>query len=272
MNKSSQASLKPNKKLKRGIQTSQARNAKTAELLYGIFPVQQALLHHKRSLSCLYIKEGPASERLNALCHLAEERGIAINKLHKGKLDHLCPSVPHQGVALACGPLPYAPDDLLNNPDTSSPPLFVALDQIEDPHNFGAIVRSCSFFDISGIIVPQQHSSPVTPAVSKTSAGVVEYFPVIAVANLARFLTAQKKKGYWIVGLDLRAEQPIAALSQDRPLILVVGNEGRGIRPLVHSVCDWHVTIPGNPEVSSLNVSNATAIALYQLSEASRPL
>ncbi len=220
----------------------------------------------KRVFSCLYIKEGSSSERASELCRLAAEQAIPIHPLDKKKLDALCPSVTHQSVILACGPLPYADVSLLNQPNSETPPIFVALDQIEDPHNFGAIVRSCSFFEVSGVIVPQQHSSALTPTVSKTSAGVAEYFPIIAVANLARFLKEQKKKGYWIVGLDAQAEQKITTLSPDRPLILVVGNEGHGIRPLIRATCDWQLTIPGNTDVTSLNVSNATAIALYQLS------
>ncbi|MBF0280103.1 MAG: 23S rRNA (guanosine(2251)-2'-O)-methyltransferase RlmB [SAR324 cluster bacterium] len=267
MSKSSQKLIKSNKNHKRLRTASSSKNTfQTPEFLYGILPVQQALLHCKRTMSLLYIKDGPPSERIQELCRLAGNQKIPVQQKSSRELDALCPSVTHQGVVLACGPLPYAEAGLLDRVSSKNAPVFVALDQIEDPHNFGAIVRSCSFFNISGVIVPQHHASPLTSTVSKTSAGVVEHFPVIAVANLARFLKEQKKKGYWIVGLDFDAEQKISSLTLDRPLILVLGNEGRGIRPLVRATCDWQLSIPGNTGVSSLNVSNAAAIALYQLS------
>ena len=243
-----------------------------SELLYGILPVQQALLHRKRVLFSLSIKESPASKRLKYLQNMAHEISLSVHYLNQGQLDILCPQVPHQGVVLSCGPLPYADYDLLDTPlpaakATHRFPIYVAMDRIEDPRNLGAIVRSCAFFNVSGVIVPRQNSSPLSPAVSKSSAGMVESFPVMAVANLPRFLKEQKKKGYWIVGLDTQAELSVTTLRQDRPYILVVGNEGQGMRKLVKSSCDWQVTISGNIKVAALNVSNATAIALYQLTE-----
>ena len=246
-----------------------APTSASSELLYGILPVRQALLHRKRALISLAIKERFASKRLKELRDMAEKIGVPVHFLNQSRLDALCPAIPHQGAVLTCGMLPYADHDLpdapLQLPGVSHFPIYVALDQIEDPHNLGAIVRSCAFFDVSGVIVPRQHSSPLNPVVSKSSAGVVESFPVIAVANLSRFLKTQKKKGYWIVGLDTEAEMPMTTLFHDRPYILVVGNEGRGMRQLLKSICDWQVTIQGNMKGAALNVSNATAIALYQL-------
>ena len=244
----------------------------SSELLYGILPVQQALLYRKRTLFSLAIKENSFSERLQELQNMADKIDLPVHILNQSQLDVLCPKVPHQGAILTCGPLPFADQNLLEEPLPSATatyefPIFVALDQIEDPHNLGAIVRSCAFFNVSAVIVPRPHSSPLSPVVSKGSAGVVESFPVIVVANLARFLKVQKKKGYWIVGLEAQGEESVTTLCQDRPYILVVGNEGRGMRQLVKSICDWQVTIPGNMNVAALNVSNAIAIALYQLTQ-----
>ena len=140
--------------------------------------------------------------------------------------------------------------------------MIVVLDQIEDPHNLGAVLRTCGFFDVSAVVVSKDHSCGLTPVVSKSSSGVAEWLPVISVTNLTRFLQKQKSKGYWIVGLAEESNQSVSQLVRDKPLILVMGNEGRGIRPLIRKQCDWLVSIAGNPEVCSLNVSNAAAIAL----------
>ena len=126
----------------------------------------------------------------------------------------------------------------------------------------GAVLRTCGFFDVSAVVVSKDHSCGLTPVVSKSSSGVVEWLPVISVTNLSRFLQKQKSEGYWIVGLAEESNQSFSQLVRDKPLILVVGNEGRGIRPLIRKQCDWLVSIAGNPEVSSLNVSNAAAVAL----------
>ncbi|MBF0286528.1 MAG: 23S rRNA (guanosine(2251)-2'-O)-methyltransferase RlmB [SAR324 cluster bacterium] len=245
----------------------------TGELLYGIQPVKEALVCQKRQIFYLYLKHGgkspstPSSERLEELARLAKKANIPVNRMDNRQMDQLVGGVLHQGSILSCGPVPYGDAHLLADPTPTEHRLFVALDQVEDPHNMGAIIRSSAFFHASGVIVPMNHSAPLTPTVSKSSAGVLEYFPVIGVPNLARFLEQQKKKGYWIVGLDADTEECISSLKWDRSYILVVGNEGKGMRQLVHATCDWHLSIAGNSEVSSLNVSNATAVALFQLTQ-----
>ena len=182
----------------------------------------------------------------------------------------MCPDAVHQGVVLRCGILPFSPISVLPLPVEGKLPLIVVLDQIEDPHNLGAVLRTCGFFDVSAVVVSKDHSCGLTPVVSKSSSGVAEWLPVISVTNLTRFLQKQKSEGYWIVGLAEESNQSVSQLVRDKPLILVMGNEGRGIRPLIRKQCDWLVSIAGNPEVSSLNVSNAAAVALnhfYVLSE-----
>lgn len=248
---------------------SRERGSKREDYLHGILPIQNALHYRKRKLEHLYLKQGgPSSKRLEALAQAAKKIGVPVSWMDKKEMDEACPNVLHQGCLLKCGPLPFASLEDIKL-DSEKPPVFLALDQVEDPHNLGAIIRSCAFFKISGIIVTELHSSGLTPTVSKTSAGTLEHFPVISVGNLARFLEVQKKSGYWIVGMDAEAEQDMKALTLDRPLIMVLGNEGKGMRPLVRNTCDWKVKIAGSVEVSSLNVSNAAAIALYQLAQIS---
>ncbi|MBS1256674.1 MAG: 23S rRNA (guanosine-2'-O-)-methyltransferase RlmB [Deltaproteobacteria bacterium] len=234
------------------------------ELLYGIQPVLAALRHRKRQLYELFIKKNTDhSGRLNELRMLAEKFRIPVREMPVNKFSEICPDAVHQGVALRCGMLRFSSISEIPQLAEDSLSLIVALDQIEDPHNLGAILRTCGFFNVNAVVVSKDHSCGLTPVVSKTSAGVAEWLPVISVINLTRFLQQQKSKGYWVVGLAEESSENINELVWDRPLILVMGNEGRGIRPLIRRQCDWIFSISGNPEVSSLNVSNAASIALY---------
>ena len=243
-----------------------AKPKERTELLYGIQPVLAALKHRKRHLDQLFLKkDASSSERLNEIRKLGEKLGLPVSEIAVSKLTEISSDSVHQGVLLRCGYLPFATMHDLPQSTIGNHPLLVVLDQIEDPHNLGAIIRTCGFFDVSAVIVPQDHSSGLTPVVSKASAGVAEWFPVISVTNLVRFLNEQKTKGFWVAGLEGDAPHRFTDFSQDRPLILVLGNEGRGIRRLVRKNCDWLVSIPGNREFTSLNVSNAVAVALYHL-------
>ena len=233
------------------------------ELLYGLQPVRAALRRRKRKFSELFIKIGKNnSGRISEIRKLAEEIGVPVNKVPVNRLKELCPDVVHQGVVLRCGLLPFSTISDLSLTLEGELPLIVVLDQIKDPHNLGAIIRTCGFFDVTAVVLSKDHSCGLTPVVSKSSSGVAEWLTVISTTNLTRFLQKQKTKGYWIVGLAEESNQSLSQLERDKPLILVLGNEGRGVRPLIRKQCDWLVRITGNPQVSSLNVSNAAAIAL----------
>ena len=239
---------------------------KTSLYLYGVLPVQAALINRRRKMDHLYLKNtSESSKRLRKIRILGEQNGIPISEVPVKKLEEMCPDALHQGVVLSCDSLPYSTYSDLPQTFEGKYNLIVALDQITDPHNLGAILRTCGFFKVGAVVVPQDHTAGLTGAVAKASAGVSEWFPVISVPNLARFLQQQKSKGFWVIGLVEDAEESVAKLSQDRPMILVLGNEGKGIRPLSRRNCDWLVSIQGNPEVSSLNVSNAAAVVLFHL-------
>ena len=243
-----------------------AKPNERSELLYGIQPVLGALQHKKRHLDQLYLKKDAySSERLTEIRKLAEQLRLPVSEVTVSKLTEISSDAVHQGVVLRCGFLPFASMHDLPQSAVGTHSLLVVLDQIKDPHNLGAIIRTCGFFEVNAVVVPQDHSSGLTPVVSKASAGVAEWLPVISVTNLARFLNEQKTKGFWVAGLEENAPHRFTDFSRDRPMILVLGNEGRGIRRLVRKHCDWLVCIPGNQEVPSLNVSNAVAVALYHL-------
>ena len=233
------------------------------ELLYGLQPVRAALRCRKREFSELFLKIGKNnSGRITEIRKLAEEIGLPVNEVPGNRLKEMCPDAVHQGVVLRCGILPFSTISDLSLTLEGELPLIVVLDQIKDPHNLGAIIRTCGFFDVTAVVLSKDHSCGLTPVVSKSSSGVAEWLTVISTTNLTRFLQKQKTEGYWIVGLAEESNQSLSKLERDKPLILVLGNEGRGVRPLIRKQCDWLVSISGNPQVSSLNVSNAAAIAL----------
>ena len=178
----------------------------------------------------------------------------------------MCSNSVHQGVILNCSTLAFS--SIEDHPEIFKKrlPIIVALDRIEDPQNFGSILRTCGFFGVDGVVVPRDHTSRLSAVVSKASAGVSEWFPVISVPNLTRFIIEQKSKGFWIVGLEENAIENLTFLKRDRPLIIVFGNEGRGIRHLVKNNCDNLYKITGNNKISSLNVSNAASVVLFHLS------
>ncbi len=169
----------------------------------------------------------------------------------------------HQGMALEVAPLP--PTDLheiLHNPAVTH---LVALDQVTDPHNVGAIMRSAAAFGVSAILTPQHHSAKETATLAKSASGALETVPLIEVSNLAQALKEAKTQDFWVIGLDGEAETAIDATPRYNKYLLVLGAEGKGLRRLTREHCDLHVAIPITSTIESLNVSNAAAIALYAL-------
>ncbi len=238
------------------------------DILYGVQPVLSALRHGKRKLERLYLKKNAKfSERLKEIREIADGFMIPVSEVSSKKLSEMSLNSVHQGVILQCSSLSFSSINDFSKIFSEKHSIIVALDQVEDPHNLGAILRTCGFFNVGAVVVPRDHTSRLSAVVSKASAGVSEWFPVISVPNLARFLSEQKSKGFWTVGLEENANDSVFKLTSDRPLIIVFGNEGRGLRQLVKHNCDHLYRIPGNSEISSLNVSNAAAVVLSHLSK-----
>jgi 23S rRNA (guanosine2251-2'-O)-methyltransferase len=241
------------------------RELQREETLYGIQAVWEALNHGQRRLDRLLIKASSGNRRLQEVRGLAQAQGVPVQEMDVRDLDRACTGSVHQGVVLLCGPRMLGDSSELPDPQSSPFPVLVALDQVEDPHNLGAILRTCGFLGASALVVPRDHTPPLGGAVAKSSTGVSEWFPILSVPNLHRFLKQAQQLGYWVVGLDQEEARPLKELQRDRPLILVLGNEGQGLRQLTRQTCDWTVGISGSGAVDSLNVSNAAAIALYQV-------
>lgn len=177
------------------------------------------------------------------------------------ELEGLCGSPDHQGVVAEVDPYPYAdPNALLRRADA----LIVALDQVQDPRNLGAICRSAEFAGAAGVVIPERRSAEVTAVVCKASAGAVEHLNVAHVRNLADWLAEAKQANFWIWGADAGAGDAPWSVDLNGPTVLVLGGEGKGIRPRVASACDGLVALPKLGKVGSLNVSAAAAALLFE--------
>ncbi|BDU10373.1 23S rRNA (guanosine(2251)-2'-O)-methyltransferase RlmB [Aurantimicrobium sp. INA4] len=208
-------------------------------------------------------------DRVKEMLAIATQRGIPIMEVMKPELDRMggYDSV-HQGVAIKVPPYDYAhPHDLLEAAfDANKTPLFVALDGITDPRNLGAIIRSTAAFGGNGIILPQRRSVGVTAAAWKTSAGAAARLPVSMAANLTATIKSFKDQGVFVIGLDGGGDTMLPGLElADRPLLIVVGNEGKGLSKLVTDNCDAIVSIPISASTESLNAGIAASVALYEV-------
>lgn len=177
------------------------------------------------------------------------------------ELERLCGSPDHQGVVAEVDPYPYGdPTALLRREGA----LLVALDQVQDPRNLGAVCRSAEFAGVAGVVIPERRSAAITPATCKASAGAVEHIEVAHVRNLADWLAEAKEAGFWIWGADAEAPQSAWQTDLSGPTVLVLGGEGKGLRPRVSAACDGLIALPQRGKVDSLNVSAAATALLFE--------
>ena len=249
---------------------SRPPTAPGGEGLYGINPVQAALQARRRVLRQLCLKAGRPSEKLALLRWLAEQARIPVSEHTQAELESMAGSPNHQGVVLRCGPLPLLPESKVWETPLGDPPLLLALDEVEDPRNLGAVVRCAAAFGAQGVVLTRRHTAPPGAVASKASAGTLETLPVYEVGNLSQFLAQAKERGYWVAGSAVGGGTHLPEFQRDRPLVLVLGNEGRGMRELVTRHCDFLLTIPlaGG---GSLNVAAAAAVLLYHLRPKTEP-
>lgn len=177
------------------------------------------------------------------------------------ELERLCGSPDHQGVVAEVDPYPYAdPNALLRREDA----LIVVLDQVQDPRNLGAICRSAEFAGATGVVIPERRSAEITAVACKASAGAVEHLDVARVRNLADWLAETKQAGFWLWGADAEADQAPWDVDLTGPTVLILGGEGKGLRPRVASACDGQLALPRLGQLDSLNVSAAAAALLFE--------
>lgn len=237
----------------------------SGEIVYGINPVREALRGTRKAFE-LFVQENATDHRIGKLAALAEEQGVAVRRRQREDLARLAGSSHHQGVVLSVAPFTYVElEELVATIRNSGKPFFLlVLDGIQDPQNLGALIRTAACAGVQGVIIPRDRACGVTAVVEKASAGAVETVPVTQVTNLARCLEQLKDVGCWVYGLVGESDVTIYDIDFTGNLVIVVGGEGEGIRPLVRKQCDHLAAIPHYGGVSSLNASVAGGVALFE--------
>ena len=236
------------------------------EVLYGIHPVEEAIRSASRQLDHISVaqqRDARRDARLEAVITLARAAKIRISIEPRDQLTRLARTDAHQGVLAIIRERQFlAVEDLLALP--GNPRFFLALDGVEDPHNLGALIRTADGAGVDGILLPERRSAPITATVAKTSAGASEHVRIARVTNLVRALEQMKKANIWIVGLDERGSHDYTDYDFSTDTVLVLGREGAGLHDLVRKTCDHLLRIPMAGQVSSLNVSVAGAVVMYE--------
>lgn len=233
-------------------------------LIIGRKPVTEAVKNGK-PIQKILIREGSASGPLAALLQEARDRGIRIDRVPERELDRMAEGHHHQGVVAYTAAGTYTDfERILQAVQEKRKALLVILDEIEDPQNLGAIIRTAECAGASGVILPKRRSAGLSPAAVKASAGATEYIPCARVSNLASAIEELKKRGFWIGCCDMGGDNLFAADLPEK-IALVIGNEGRGVGRLIREKCDFALSIPLYGKIESLNASAAAAVVLYEV-------
>lgn len=240
--------------------------------IYGKHAVKEALINHQQ-INKFFIQDGLSNPEIKYLFSLSKQEHIPVSYVPKAKLDKLTDNANHQGLVLSTPIIEYrSMNDVINLAKKhNEDPLIVILDSIEDPHNLGSILRTADAIGIHGIIIPKRHAVGLTGIVAKTSVGAVEHVPVVRVSNLVNFVDKLKRKGFWIWGTDVEGDD-YRSWNAQGPTAIVIGNEGKGIAPLLKKHMDGMLTIPMKGHVQSLNASVAASLLMYQAYNSRYPL
>ena len=219
-----------------------------------------------RTIDKVYVADGDTDRALARLCAMAKEAGAVVVPTDRRKLDFLSATGAHQGIIAMVAAHDYASiDDILKKAqDAGENPLIVICDELSDPHNLGAIIRTAECAGAHGVIIPKRRSVGLTAVVGKASAGALEYMPVARVSNITAAIDTLKKAGVWVYGTAAEGNTTLYQADLKGPSAVVIGNEGQGMSRLVSESCDFKVSIPMKGSISSLNASAAAAIMLYE--------
>lgn len=238
---------------------------KRPDLLIGRNAVTEAL-KSDREIDTLFLQRGNNNPALSRLASMAKEKGAVVKEVDSKKLDFMCGGGNHQGVAAYVAAHEYSTvDDILEYAlEKDEPPFIIICDEIEDPHNLGAIIRTAECAGVHGVIIPKRRSASLSYAVGKTSAGAVEYMRIARVANLASTIDDLKDKGIWVYGADMDG-QDYKKADVSGAAALVIGSEGKGLGKLIKQKCDVILSLPMKGNINSLNASVAAGILMYEI-------
>ncbi|MBP5426669.1 MAG: 23S rRNA (guanosine(2251)-2'-O)-methyltransferase RlmB [Clostridiales bacterium] len=224
-------------------------------------------LKSNRTINKILVAKGDREGSVKKIIALAKEKKVILQEVLKQKLDSLSDTGAHQGVIAFVSPIEYVDvsDILEEAKGKGEAPFVIILDEIEDPHNFGAILRTANAVGAHGVIVPKRRSVAASAIVSKASAGAIEYVKVARVTNIANTIDYLKEKGVWVYGIEASGSSKFYEANLKGPIAIVIGSEGRGIGKLITSKCDFLLSIPMKGEITSLNASVAGAVVMYEV-------
>ena len=255
---------------------AQATHTQTPNQIYGVNPIVEALRAATRPLERIMIATGAHDHRFNEIYDLAKERDVPVRRVAREELDRMMriggshTATNHQGIIAIIAAARYADADALLDSLTAKieageTPLVVVLDEIEDPRNLGAIVRTAECAGVDAVFIPERRAAGLTETVAKAAAGALEYVAIARVTNIADLIEELKRRGVWTVATDEAARADYTSFDWRIPVAIVLGNEGDGVRRLVRERCDASVRLPLRGHIESLNVSVAAGIVMYEI-------
>ena len=235
------------------------------EFIYGIHPIKEALVRMPAQCQKLYIKDSIAQKNVADILDLAKQARVPFVFVPEKKLEQFVGAVVHQGVVLETSGIPVQDYKVwLKNVSKENAPLVIVLDELEDPHNVGAIIRTAAAVGASAVLLPKHRQAQATGAVLKASAGTALLVPLVRIGNVNQTLRDLKEKGWWVAGLAASPDKTFWETDLSGPLAIVVGAEGDGIREKTLELCDLTLSIPMIGKVESLNASVSAALAMYE--------
>jgi 23S rRNA (guanosine2251-2'-O)-methyltransferase len=240
-------------------------NPKT-EILYGIHSVLEALRAGRRHFFELYVAKDNVSKRLGKVVDAADVLNVPVKRVNTARLESMTGTDHHQGICAQTSLYPLVGiAEIVGRAEASPAGCFLLLlDNVIDPHNLGALVRTALCAGIDGVVIPKDRSASPTPTVSRASAGALEHISLVRVSNMVNTIKVLKKKGVWIAGLDIAASRSVYLSDLTGSIAVVIGGEEKGIRPLVKNNCDILMSIPQSSRINSLNASVAGAVVVYE--------
>lgn len=237
---------------------------KSHELIYGIHAVEAAIRNQPENVLQVFVQQGRNDKRIKTIQSIAKNSGLSIQAIANEKLKEKCPKARHQGVVAEIR-VDQSRDVSLADILSKDSVLLLVLDEVQDPHNIGACLRTADAVGADAVIVSKNRSPALTPVIRNVASGAAETVPYIMVSNLARALEKIKQENVWLLGTSGDSEQTIYQAGINKRVALVMGSEGKGMRRLTREACDELVSIPMQGSVESLNISVATAVCLYEI-------